>query len=98
MIRCASNACEVALAEMEKATRDGSPKGNMSENDIWAVLHAKNIRRGREWIETRLRTSGLRTNPWFQECGPRVVLNNEIVAFDTDLVGSYGICMNISRT
>ena len=42
--------------------------------------------------------SGPRTNPWFQECGPRIVQNNEIVAFDTDLIGSYGICVDISRT
>ena len=42
--------------------------------------------------------SGPRTNPWFQECGPRLVQNNEIVAFDTDLIGSYGICVDISRT
>ena len=36
--------------------------------------------------------------PWFQECGPRIVQNNEIVAFDTDLIGAYGICVDISRT
>ena len=87
-MRCASRACEVAVVEMEKAAREGVPKGNMSEDDIWAILHAENIRRGGEWIETRLLTSGPRTNPWFQECGPRVVQNNEIVAFDMDLVGS----------
>ena len=39
-----------------------------------------------------------RTNPWFQECGPRIVQNNEIVAFDTDLIGAYGFCIDISRT
>ena len=49
-----------------------------------------NIRRGGEWIETRLLTSGPRTNPWFQECGPRIVQPNEILAFDTDLIGPYG--------
>ena len=70
----------------------------MSEDDIWAVLHAKNIRRGGEWIETRLLTSGPRTNPWFHECGPRLVQNNEMVSFDTDLIGSYGICVDISRS
>jgi Xaa-Pro dipeptidase len=70
----------------------------MSENDIWAVLHAENIQRGGEWIETRLLASGPRTNPWFQECGPRLVQNNEIVSFDTDLIGSYGICVDISRS
>ncbi|WP_243611962.1 dimethylsulfonioproprionate lyase DddP [Shimia aestuarii] len=97
-MRCASHACETAVAAMEHAARSGVPRGEMSEDDIWAVLHAENIRRGGEWIETRLLTSGPRTNPWFQECGPRIVQNNEIVAFDTDLVGSYGICVDISRT
>ena len=97
-MRCASHACETAMAEMERAAREGVPKGDMSEDDIWAVLHAENIRRGGEWIETRLLTSGPRTNPWFQECGPRIVQNNEMVSLDTDLVGSYGICVDISRS
>ncbi len=97
-MRCASLSCEIAVAEMERATRAGVPGGDMSEDDIWAVLHAENIRRGGEWIETRLLASGQRTNPWFQECGPRIVQNNEIVAFDSDLIGSYGICVDISRT
>ena len=97
-MRCASHACETAVYKMEAAARDGVPSKNMSENDIWAVLHAENIKRGGEWIETRLLTSGPRTNPWFQECGPRIVQNNEIVSFDTDLIGSYGICVDISRS
>ena len=97
-MRCAHDACDKAVAAMETAARDGVPKGDMSEDDIWAVLHAENIRRGGEWIETRLLTSGPRTNPWFQECGGRIVQNNEILAFDTDLIGSYGICIDISRT
>lgn len=92
-MRCAGNACEVAIDAMHNACAPG-----LSEDDIWAVLHAENIRRGGEWIETRLLTSGPRTNPWFQECGPRIVQPNEIVAFDTDLIGSYGICVDISRT
>ena len=92
-MRCASHACEAAIAAMHEAALPGK-----SESDIWAVLHAENIRRGGEWIETRLLTSGPRTNPWFQECSQRIVRNNEILAFDTDLVGSYGICIDISRT
>ncbi|PWE30475.1 peptidase M24 [Maritimibacter sp. 55A14] len=97
-MRCACHACETAVAGMERFAREAVPLGQSSENDIWAVLHAENIRRGGEWIETRLLTSGPRTNPWFQECGPRLVGNNEILAFDTDLIGSYGICCDISRT
>ena len=97
-MRCASHACETAIAVMENTARAGVAQRQMSEDDIWAVLHAENIRRGGEWIETRLLTSGPRTNPWFQECSGRIVQNNEILAFDTDLVGSYGICVDISRT
>ena len=92
-MRCASNACEASMAAMEAACQP-----SMSENDVWSVLHAENIRRGGEWIETRLLASGPRSNPWFQECGPRIIQNNEIIAYDTDLVGSYGICVDISRT
>ena len=97
-MRCAAHACEVTLVEMERFTRENVPLGQTSEDDIWAIMHAENIRRGGEWIETRLLASGQRTNPWFQECGPRIVQNNEIVAFDTDLIGSYGICVDIART
>ena len=92
-MRCSIHATEQSMYAMEAAAQPG-----MSENDIWAVLHAENIRRGGEWIETRLLSSGPRTNPWFQECGPRIVQNNEILAFDTDLVGPYGMCCDISRT
>jgi len=97
-MRCAVHACETAMQKMEDFARAEVPRGGVSEDDIWAVLHAENIRRGGEWIETRLLTSGPRTNPWFQECGGRIVQNNEIIAFDTDLIGSYGICTDMSRT
>jgi Xaa-Pro aminopeptidase len=92
-MRCAIHTCETAMAAMRGAARPG-----LTEDDIWAVLHAENIRRGGEWIETRLLASGPRTNPWFQECGPRIVQPNEIVAFDTDLIGPYGFCADLSRS
>ena len=92
-MRCAMAAAEAAVAIMQTAAQPGK-----SEDDIWAVLHAENIRRGGEWIECRLLASGPRTNPWFQECGPRIVQNNEILAFDTDLIGAYGLCCDFSRT
>ena len=97
-MRCAVHACEAAIAGMEEFARREVPKGGVSEDAIWAELHRGNIRRGGEWIETRLLASGPRTNPWFQECGPRIVSDNEIVAFDTDLIGCYGICTDISRS
>jgi len=97
-MRCASHACEQAVRAMETFARANVGDGTTCEDDIWAVLHAENIRRGGEWIETRLLASGPRTNPWFQECGPRICQRNEIISFDTDLVGSYGICVDISRS
>ena len=97
-MRCASHACEAAIYPMEEFARARAGDGVTTEDDVWAILHAENIRRGGEWIETRLLASGPRTNPWFQECGPRVIQPNEILAFDTDLVGCYGICVDISRT
>lgn len=97
-MRCASHACETAVKAMEDFARTNTPLGQTSEDEIWAVLHAENIKRGGEWIETRLLSSGPRTNPWFQECGPRITQPNEIISFDTDLVGSYGICVDISRS
>jgi Xaa-Pro aminopeptidase len=97
-MRCASHSCEVAVQKMEEFARKNVGGGKASEDDIWAVLHAENIRRGGEWIETRLLSSGQRTNPWFQECGPRITQQNEIISFDTDLVGPYGICVDISRS
>lgn len=92
-MRCAHDACNKAVDEMREGAKPG-----LSEDEIWSVLHAGNIKRGGEWIETRLLATGPRTNPWFQECGPRILQNNEILAFDTDLIGCYGICIDISRT
>lgn len=92
-MRCAMWACEQSIAEMRAIAKPG-----VTENDVWSELHKSNIRRGGEWIETRILSSGPRTNPWFQECGPRVIQNNEILSFDTDLIGCYGMCTDISRS
>ncbi len=79
--------------------RDGAAlKPGISENELWAELHRGNIARGGEWIETRLLSSGPRTNPWFQECSSRIIEAGDLVAFDTDLIGPYGFCADLSRT
>ena len=92
-MRCAIHACEVSIDEMRAVMRPG-----LSENELWAVLHAGNIKRDDEWIETRILASGPLTNPWFQECGPLLMQAGDLMAFDTDLVGTYGYCCDISRT
>ena len=56
------------------------------------------VSRGAEWIETRLLAAGPRANPWYHECSSRPIQNGELIGFDTDLVGAYGYCTDISRT
>ncbi|MCR9256460.1 MAG: Xaa-Pro peptidase family protein [Alphaproteobacteria bacterium] len=92
-VRCAVAACEAAIEEMRAAFEPG-----ITEAELWAHLHFGNIKRGGEWIETRILASGPRTNPWFQECGPRVIQNGDLMGFDTDMVGVYAYCCDISRT
>jgi Xaa-Pro dipeptidase len=84
---------EVGMARMRQALKPG-----MTENALWAILHHANIELGGEWIETRLLSSGGRTNPWMQECGERMIRPGDLVAFDTDLIGPFGYCADISRT
>ena len=92
-MRCAVASCEASIKELEQALVPG-----ISENELWAYLHFGNIRRGGEWIETRILSSGPRTNPWMAECGPRIIQEGDLVGLDTDLVGVYGYCVDISRT
>jgi Xaa-Pro aminopeptidase len=92
-MRCALATCEAAMRGMEAHLVPG-----ITEQALWAHLHHENIARGGEWIETRLLASGPRTNPWFQECSSRPIEAGDLVAFDTDLIGPYGYCADISRT
>ncbi len=92
-LRLSMEVCDAAIARMREAIRPG-----ITENQLWAVLHEVNIAHDGEWIESRLLTSGERTNPWFQECGNRVIQAGDIVAFDTDMVGPLGYLADISRT
>ena len=85
--------CEAGMARMREKLKAG-----MTENELWAELHHANIALGGEWIETRLLSSGGRTNPWFQECSDRVIRAGELVSFDTDLIGPFGYCADLSRT
>ena len=84
--------CEKGVRLMRKELKAG-----MTENELWAILHKTNIENGGEWIETKLLSSGPRTNPWMQESSERIIQPNEIVSFDTDMVGPYGYCADISR-
>ncbi|MGY9074585.1 MAG: M24 family metallopeptidase [Acidimicrobiales bacterium] len=92
-MRCSTHSCEATMAELRESLEPG-----MTEREMWAMLHSGNIRRAGEWIETQLLSSGPRTNPWMQEASSRVIGAGEIVAYDTDLVGAYGMMSDISRS
>jgi Xaa-Pro dipeptidase len=91
-MRCAILACEQSVEVMRQHLAPG-----ISEQQLWSYLHAENIARGGEWIETRLLASGERTNPWYQECSSRIIQRGDLAVFDTDLIGPYGMCVDISR-
>ena len=82
-----------SISEMRDTLEPG-----MRESDALATLLAANVRRGGEYPETRLLTSGPRTNPWFQETSDRVMEAGDLMSFDTDLVGPFGIYSDISRS
>lgn len=92
-LRCAVHTAQSGVAAMQRILEPG-----ITEQELWSHLHAENVRRGGEWIETRLLASGQRTNPWFQECSAKEIEDGDLVAFDTDLIGPYGYCADLSRT
>ena len=95
-LKCMKAAIEVA--EIGVAKMRNELKAGMTEDELWSILHKTNIEHGGEWIECRILSSGERTNPWMQESSNKVIQSGEIVAFDTDMVGPYGYCADISRT
>jgi Xaa-Pro aminopeptidase len=92
-MRCATDSCQRDIEEMRAIFEPG-----VTEVELWAKLQQANFLRFGEWIETRLLASGERTNPWYQEASRKVVAAGEIMAFDTDLIGAYGMCIDISRS
>jgi len=91
---CASlRATEAGVQRLREAVRPG-----LTEAQLWSVLHQAVIAQNGDYIETRLLNSGPRTNPWFQETGPRRIGENELIALDTDVVGCYGYYSDFSRS
>ena len=94
-LKCMKAAIEVAEIGVTKMRNE--LKAGMTEDELWSILHKTNIEHGGEWIECRILSSGPRTNPWMQESSNKIIQNGEIVSFDTDMVGPYGYCADISR-
>jgi Xaa-Pro dipeptidase len=88
----------IATTERAVACMREALTPQMTENELWAVLHGELIARDGEYIETRLLSSGRRTNPWFQETSERVINAGDLVCLDTDIVGPSGMYTDFSRT
>lgn len=84
--------CEQGFEAMDRVRQPG-----ITEVALWAELHKANIALGGEWIETRLLSSGPRTNPWYHEAGMRKIEVGDMVACDSDLIGPLGYSADISR-
>ena len=95
-LKCMKAAIEVAEIGVTKMRNE--LKAGMTEDELWSILHKTNIEHGGEWIECRILSSGERTNPWMQESSNKVIQKGEMVSFDTDMVGPYGYCADISRS
>lgn len=93
LMRWTIRVCEAGMARMYDASEPGR-----TEREIWAELHFENARSGGEWLETKLLTAGPRTNPWYQECSDYVIRRGDMISFDTDMIGPYGYCADLSRS
>ena len=93
LMRWTIRVCEAGMARIYEHSLPG-----VTEQELWAHLHFENARSGGDWLETKLLTSGPRTNPWYQECSDRQVQAGEMISFDTDMIGPYGYCADISRS
>lgn len=92
-VRRSIAATDAGVEKLRTAIRPG-----MSENELWSLLHQSIIAADGDYIETRLMSSGERTNPWFQESSSRQVAEGELVGLDTDVVGPFGYYADYSRT
>lgn len=91
--RVSMDVCDLAIARMRASLVPG-----VTENQLWSILHGTNVAQGGEWAESRLLSSGTRTNPWFQDATDKVIEAGEMVSFDTDMVGPGGYLSDISRS
>ncbi|KIC07526.1 peptidase M24 [Leisingera sp. ANG-M1] len=93
LMRWTIRVCEAGMARIYEHSVPG-----VTEQELWAHLHFENARSGGEWLETKLLTCGPNTNPWYKECSARECREGEMISFDTDMIGPYGYCADLSRS
>ena len=91
--RTSLRTCEQSVLSLHEFAEPG-----MRESEVLGHLVGQSIARGGEYPETRLLSSGPRTNPWFQETSDRVLQSGDLLSFDTDLIGPMGFYNDISRS
>ena len=85
--------CEQSVRSLHEFVVPGT-----TESEAFGHLVGQSLARGGEYPETRLLSSGARTNPWFQEASDRVIEAGDLLSFDTDLIGPMGFYNDISRS
>ncbi len=92
-MRWAIAVAEHGIAKVKEALRPG-----VTELQLWALLNYTNLANDGDWHDGRMLASGPRINPWCQEASPRQVESGDLVGLDTDMIGPFGYCADISRT
>ncbi len=93
LMRWTIRVCEAGMARIYEHSAP-----SVTERELWAHLHFENARSGGDWLETKLLTCGSNTNPWYGECSDRQCGEGEMISFDTDMIGPYGYCADLSRS
>ena len=84
---------DLGIEKMRQAARPG-----VTELQLWALLSYTNLASNGDWHDGRMLASGDRINPWFQEASERRIESGDLIGFDTDMVGPFGYCADVSRT
>jgi Xaa-Pro dipeptidase len=92
-IRWAMSVADLGIEKIKEAARPG-----ITELQLWGLLNYTNLANNGEWHDGRMLASGDRINPWFQEASSRKLEAGDLVGFDTDMVGPFGYCADVSRT
>ena len=94
LIRQACAVADVALSAVRDAIKPG-----VTENELFSILTAVNIKYGGERIDAKLLAAGGNTNPWLhRDSSDRMVRPGDLVAMDTDMAGPLGYMADVSRT
>ena len=87
----------MATERAVNAVRDAIRPG-VSEQKLSGLMMGGLIEHGGDFIETRLISTGARSNPWFNEASEYQVSAGDLIALDTDAIGCNGYYADMSRT